>query len=101
MDLTVHGRPSPKTPPRFADDPCTLDTGSPDGTNPPVDMGAYEFQPPSRMDLDCDGGVNVGDLIAVILAWGSCASCPEDLDGDDAVGVNDLVIIVVAWGPCP
>jgi hypothetical protein len=37
--------------PRFAQDPCTFDTGNPDGTNPPVDIGAYEFQPPCPPDL--------------------------------------------------
>jgi hypothetical protein len=86
--------------PRFTHDPCTIDTGNPDGTNPPVDMGAYELQPSCPADLDCSGEVDVGDLIAIILAWGSCEGCPEDLDGDDTVAVGDLIIVLLAWGPC-
>jgi hypothetical protein len=87
--------------PRFAHDPCTPDTGNPDGTNPPVDMGAYEFQPPCPSDLDCSGSVDVSDLLAILSVWGSCAGCPEDLNGDDAVAVGDLLMVLVTWGPCP
>ena len=44
--------------PRFADDPDTPDTGNPDGINPIVDMGAYEFQDPCA-DSDGDGQVTI------------------------------------------
>jgi hypothetical protein len=46
--------------PRFADDPNTPDTGNPDGTNPIVDMGAYEFGPSDLCaDEDGDGRVTI------------------------------------------
>ncbi|MCP3902275.1 MAG: hypothetical protein GY715_01455 [Planctomycetes bacterium] len=87
--------------PRFAHDSCTLDTGRPDGTNPPVDMGAYEYQPACPADLGCSGGVDFGDLLAILAAWGSCAGCPEDLDNDDAVGFGELLVVLSSWGRCP
>jgi hypothetical protein len=86
---------------RFVDDPCTVDTGVPDGTNAPVDMGAYEFQPPCPADLDCSGAVDFSDLLALLLAWGPCAGCPADLDGNDAVDLLDLQALVSEWGRCP
>lgn len=46
--------------PRLIDDPATLDTGS--GTAPLVDMGAYEYQPPSTADFNEDGHVDGADL---------------------------------------
>ena len=86
--------------PRFVDDPCTADTGIPDGANPIVDMGAYEFQGRS-CDLDGDGSVGVTDLLTVLGAWGPCPSpcpsCPSDFDGDCLVGVTDLLILLGNW----
>lgn len=43
--------------PRFADDLNTPDTGNPDGINPIVDMGAFEFGP--CIDEDGDGQVTI------------------------------------------
>lgn len=86
--------------PRFHDDPCTADSGNPDGANPLVDMGAYEFQG-SSCDLDGDGNVGVSDLIILLASWGPCADCddcPADLSGDCTVGVNDLIILLANWG---
>ncbi|MCH8970371.1 MAG: hypothetical protein IIA66_14790 [Planctomycetes bacterium] len=46
--------------PRFVDDPDTPDTGNPDGVNPPIDMGAYEFgSSDSCADDDGDGRVTI------------------------------------------
>ena len=42
--------------PRFVDDPDTPDTGNPDGINPIVDMGAFEF---NCIDDDADGRVTI------------------------------------------
>jgi hypothetical protein len=50
-------------------------------------------------DIECDGEVGVGDLIAVIANWGeSCHAA--DLDGDLVVGVGDLIEVIAQWGPC-
>jgi hypothetical protein len=51
-------------------------------------------------DLDGDGGVDFGDLLRVLAAWGRCAECPEDLDDDGAVGFSDLLAVLAAWHRC-
>ncbi len=84
--------------PRFVDDPDTKDTGN--GDPPIVDMGAYEFQA-CPADLDRSGAVDIGDLIAVLAAWGPCNGCVEDLDGSGDVEIGDLIAVLLAWGPCP
>ncbi len=48
-------------------------------------------------DVDGDGVVGFGDLLAVLGAWGPCSGCPEDLDGDGAVGLPDLLIVLSGW----
>jgi hypothetical protein len=49
-------------------------------------------------DINGDGTVNVNDLLAVINAWGPCASpCPADLNSDGAVNVDDLLIVINNW----
>jgi hypothetical protein len=50
-------------------------------------------------DVDGNGAVDVGDLVALLLAWGS-ADPQADLDGSGAVDVGDLVALLLAWGPC-
>lgn len=52
-------------------------------------------------DLDGDDAVGIGDLLAVLAAWGAGAGAPADLDGDGLVGIGDLLSILAAWGPCP
>ena len=39
-------------------------------------------------------------LLQVIGAWGA-TGVPEDLDGDGVVGVGDLLAVIAAWGMCP
>jgi hypothetical protein len=52
-------------------------------------------------DANGDGSVNVDDLIAVILAWGSCPApptpCPADVTGDGVVNVDDLLLVLTHW----
>ncbi|MHC4081345.1 MAG: choice-of-anchor Q domain-containing protein, partial [Planctomycetota bacterium] len=88
--------------PRFVDDLCRQDTGSPPDDAPYVDMGAYEFQDRS-CDLDGSGDVGVTDFLALLAAWGPCPapcppSCPADFDGDCEVGVTDFLILLAKWG---
>lgn len=52
-------------------------------------------------DLDDSGGVDLGDLLTLLAAWGPCADCPADLDGDGRVGLADLLAVLSAWGACP
>ena len=51
-------------------------------------------------DLDENGSVDVGDLLAVIGAWGQ-SGVPEDLDESGTVDVADLLLLIGAWGACP
>jgi hypothetical protein len=58
-----------------------------------------EFDPcPS--DVNGDNEVNVGDLLAIIDAWG-CTDCFfADVNGDGIVNVSDLLMVVGNWGEC-
>lgn len=52
-------------------------------------------------DLNCDGLVDVSDLLMLLGAWGPCAdtdACPADINGDGAVDVSDLLILLSNWG---
>ncbi len=48
-------------------------------------------------DVDCDGTVDLADLLAVLSAWGSCDDCPEDFDGDGAVTLDEVLAVLSAW----
>ena len=51
--------------------------------------------------MDGSGTVDVGDLLAVLADWGSCACCPADIDRSGSVDVSDLLVVLGAWGGCP
>ena len=51
-------------------------------------------------DLDGNGSVGFGDILAILSAWGN-AGGPEDLDGSGTVDFGDLLVVLSAWGPCP
>jgi len=91
---------------------CTLRTAA--GTNLGDALVRGELAPVCAADIapaPCrDGAVNVADLLAVISAWGPCASCPPahcaaDIApapaGDCSVNVADLLAVISAWGACP
>ncbi len=52
----------------------------------------------SHGDLNCDGVINVSDLLALIAQWGSCEECGGDLNDNGVVDVNDLLILIAYWG---
>lgn len=53
-------------------------------------------------DIDGDGSVGIGDLLALLAAWGPCpnppAECPSDLNGDGTTGISDLLAVLANWG---
>jgi len=57
---------------------------------------------PCPADLNNDCGVDSGDLIILLSAWGPCGSgpCPADLDGSGTVDSADLLELLNAWGAC-
>ncbi len=58
--------------------------------------------PNCREDLNCDGVVNVLDLVEMLLSFGPCddaaAFCRADLDGDGVVGASDIVELILSFG---
>lgn len=51
-------------------------------------------------DIDGDFTIGVGDLLAIIDAWGICINCSADINEDDVVDITDLLYIVGNWGTC-
>ncbi|MCI0676981.1 MAG: DUF1929 domain-containing protein, partial [Phycisphaerales bacterium] len=50
-------------------------------------------------DVNGDGTVNIGDLLALISVWGPCAAaCPADVNADGVINVLDLLFVVSHWG---
>ncbi len=89
--------------PRFVDDLATDDTGN---GEPPVDMGAYEFQP-CEGDANGDGTVDPLDSGYVLARFGcpvgtGDANCDAaDQNGDGAVDPLDSGFVLARFGPCP
>ena len=50
-------------------------------------------------DITGDSFVNIGDLLAVIDAWGSSDGV-ADINDDGIVDVGDLLEVVASWGAC-
>jgi len=61
--------------------------------------------PQCRGDINCNGVVNVDDLLGVINGWGPCGAppppCAGDVTGNGVVNVDDLLGVINAWGKCP
>jgi hypothetical protein len=65
-----------------------------------VETGA-EVQRYCAADTDGNGTVDVDDLTAIILDWGTDGSTfNADLDGSGTVDVDDLTAVILGWGPC-
>ena len=50
-------------------------------------------------DLDFDGGVDAGDLGAVMSRWGSGQKPAADIDQSGAVDTDDLNLVEQQWRP--
>ncbi|MCH8344445.1 MAG: hypothetical protein IH983_10705, partial [Planctomycetes bacterium] len=55
-------------------------------------------------DLDGDAVVGIGDLLALLAAFGPCPDppdpCPADLNGDGTVDTLDMLQLLANWGTC-
>src|SRR6185295_14408054 len=62
---------------------------------------SFVLKPVVPGDINTDGAVNAGDLLAVINSWGTCpappALCPADVNGDGNVNAADLLIVINNW----
>ncbi|MCZ6836171.1 MAG: PQQ-dependent sugar dehydrogenase [Planctomycetota bacterium] len=57
-----------------------------------------ETQIISDTDFDCNGTVDVEDLLELLAKWGICDGCRADYDGNHAVDVEDLLRLLAEWG---
>jgi probable HAF family extracellular repeat protein len=48
-------------------------------------------------DTNCDGMINLADLIAVLINWGQKGS-DADVNGTGLVDVDDLIVVILNWG---
>jgi hypothetical protein len=49
-------------------------------------------------DVNCDGVVNVTDILSIISSWGGCpAVCNEDIVPDGTINVSDLLQVIGNW----
>jgi hypothetical protein len=63
-------------------------------------MLTVEFTP-CAADTNGSGTVDVEDLLAVIMDWGTDGSASNgDVNNDGTVNVDDLVEVLLAWGAC-
>lgn len=77
------------------------------------DLGAYEWMPPCAADLNCDGGRDINDVPAFVLAlldapayeaaFPGCEASRADISADDTIDARDIVGLVqlLLSGPCP
>ncbi len=87
-EITVILRPAPGALPELP--------GFPDD-----DEGTVRVPQPCVGDADGNGIVDVGDLLAVILDWGTDGSGNGgDVNNDGEVNVLDIVAVINNWGVC-
>jgi uncharacterized membrane protein len=48
-------------------------------------------------DTDCNGTVDMDDLLGVITHWGPCYGCNADLTHDGTIDTSDLIVVIEHW----
>ena len=51
-------------------------------------------------DADCNGSVDIEDLLTVLSNYGCQGSCSADVNGDFVVDIEDLLIVISGWNDC-
>jgi hypothetical protein len=78
--------------------PDACDIGSGRSADRDADGVPDECSPPCP-DVDGSGAVDVLDLVAVLLAWGT-GDRGADVNADGTVDVADLIAVLLGWGGC-
>ena len=56
---------------------------------------------PCYGDTNCDGSVDIEDLLRVLGDFGCSGSCSADINGDGSVDIEDLLVVISQWNGCP
>ena len=49
-------------------------------------------------DVNCDGIVDVEDVLSIVSNWGPCTGvCAEDIVPDQNINVSDLLLVIANW----
>ena len=49
-------------------------------------------------DVNSNGGIDAGDILALLASFG-CTTCgPSDVNGDGAVSVEDVLLVLSSFG---
>lgn len=51
-------------------------------------------------DVDCNGSVDIEDLLAVLSEFDCTGECSADLNGDLMVDIEDLLMVIASWNDC-
>ncbi len=70
-----------------------------------TDLGGNTFADQCAGDVTCPGDldgsniIDMGDIVALLSAWGPCSGqCDGDADEDGLIGVRDLISLLRRWG---
>lgn len=82
----------------------SMDASDPSVAIDDIEVASSEVVEPTCCDGDfnCDGVVNVLDMIIIVNQFGCISGCTADLDGDGIVGASDLTLFNGLYGDiCP
>ena len=51
----------------------------------------------SAVDINCDGSIDIGDLLIILAEFGPCSLCGGDFDLDGDVDINDILMLLSNW----
>jgi murein DD-endopeptidase MepM/ murein hydrolase activator NlpD len=66
--------------------------------NGPTAIAKVRLSGESSGDSNCDGNVDIVDLLVILNEWGSCSICSGDHNQDGEVDITDLLIVIGGWG---
>ncbi len=75
----------------------SVSVGNMTGPTDAADAMGTSYFATCAADVNGDGAVDIVDLIAVIVGWGTEAG---DITGDSMTDVSDLIALISAWGLC-